>query len=258
MTVRIGSHVERTDPLEGARVRGAEVIQINLSAPQTWRAPSVKPDEPQLAASGLPIWVHAPYLVNPASVNAEQRAKSRRCLIEQTDAAARVGARGLVVHGGHPTGTGTTADGIDGWLEVLEGWTPAVPICIENTAGGSAAVARHLDALARLFDALRVAGHAPGFVLDTCHAHAGGMAPDDLVTAVLAATGRIDLVHLNDSKDPAGSGRDRHEHLGAGRCDPAWLVDVVRAADTDTVVETPDGPLEQAADMAWIRERLAR
>lgn len=258
MTVRIGSHVERTEPLSGARLRGAEVIQINLSAPQTWRAPSVKQDEQVLAASDLPIWVHAPYLVNPASVNPEQRARSRQCLIEQTTAAARIGARGLVVHGGHPTGDGTTADGIEGWLEVLDGWSPPVPICIENTAGGSAAVARHLDSLACLFDALRGAGHVCGFVLDTCHAHAGGMEPDDLVRSVLAATGRIDLVHLNDSKDPAGSGRDRHEHLGAGQCDPSWLVDVVRAADTDTVVETPDGPAEQAADMAWIRDRLAR
>lgn len=258
MTLRIGSHVERTEPLLGAQARNAEVIQINLSAPQTWRAPSVKPDEPALKESGMPIWVHAPYLVNPASINPEQRAKSRRCLMEQTAAAARVGARGLVVHGGHPTGAGTTADGIAGWLEVLDGWTPEVPICIENTAGGSAAVARHLDSLARLYDALRGAGHECGFVLDTCHAHAGGMEPDGLVSAVLAATGRIDLVHLNDSKDPAGSGRDRHEHLGAGQCAPEWLVDVVGLAATDTVVETPDGAEEQSSDIAWVRERLGR
>lgn len=258
MSLLIGSHVERIDPLEGASMRSAEVIQINLSAPQTWRAPSVKADEVTLRDSGMPIWVHAPYLINPASVNPEQRAKSRRCLIEQTDAAARVGARGLVVHGGHPTQGGTVADGIRGWVEVLAGWTPKVPIAIENTAGGSAAVARHLDALAELFAALHGEGHDPHFVLDTCHAHAGGMAPDDLVNAIRAATGRIDLVHLNDSKDPAGSGRDRHEHLGAGLCDPAWLTEVVTQADTHTVVETPGGPEEQHLDIQWIRSRIAK
>ena len=249
--------MERTNPILGASLRAADVMQINLTAPQTWRAPSVKPDESEILGSGIPIWVHAPYLVNPASINPEQRKKSRLSLIEQTNAAARIGAKGLVVHGGHPTGDGTLQDGIDGWLEVLKGWEPAVPICIENTAGGSAAVARHLDSIALLYEALRGAGHDCGFVLDTCHAHAGGMDPINLISEILSATGRIDLVHLNDSKDLPGSGRDRHEHLGQGNCDPGWLVEVVAAANTDTVVETPGGAEEQAADIAWIRERLS-
>lgn len=248
--------MERANPILGASLRAADVIQINLTAPQTWRTPSVKPDEGGLAESEVPIWVHAPYLVNPASINPEQRTKSRLCMIEQVNAAARIGAKGLVVHGGHPTGDGTLKDGIAGWLEVLDGWTPAVPICIENTAGGSAAVARHLDSIASLYEALRNAGHNCGFVLDTCHAHAGGLDPRNLVSTLLAATGRIDLLHLNDSKDLPGSGRDRHENLGKGNCDPEWLVEVVVAANTDTVVETPGGVEEQAADITWIRERL--
>ena len=258
MGIVIGSHVERNDPLGGASARLADVVQINLSAPQTWRAPSRKGDEEAIRQSGIGVWVHAPYLVNPSSINPEIRAKARRCLMEQTESAALVGAKGLVVHGGHPTGDGTLDDGIAGWLEVLQGWEPAVPICIENTAGGSAAVARHLDSLGRLFEALTGAGHRPGFVLDTCHAHAGGMEPDDLVARIVSLTGRIDLVHLNDSKDAFGSGRDRHEHLGQGQCPPEFLVEVVKAAATDTVVETPGGVVEQAADIAWIRDALAR
>lgn len=251
----LGSHVERDEPLTGAASRSADVIQINLSAPQTWLAPRSRGDEALLAGSGIPIFVHAPYLVNPASINPELRSKSRRCLQEQTAAAAAVGARGLVVHGGHPTGAGTVDDGIAGWLEVLDGWQPEVPILIENTAGGSAAVARHLEALTRLFTELRVAGHEPGFVLDTCHAHAGGIPPEGIIDAVLAATGRIDLVHLNDSRDPFASGRDRHENLGAGLADPDWLIEVVRGAGAPVVVETPNGTEAMAADIAWVRSR---
>ncbi len=254
--VLIGSHVDRDNPLDGARARAAEVIQLNLSAPQTWRAPRLRGDETGIASSGIPVYVHAPYLVNPASINPELREKSRRCLQEQTRAAATVGARGLVVHGGHPTGGGTLEDGISGWLEVLSGWTPEVPILIENTAGGSAAVARHIDSLARLFAALREAGHEPGFTLDTCHAHAGGMDPSGIIPAILSATGRIDLVHLNDSKDDFGSGRDRHENFGQGKVDPDWLIEVVRLAGAPVVVETPNGADAMAADIAWVHDRL--
>jgi len=252
----LGSHVDRNNPLEGARYRLADAIQINLSAPQTWRAPKIKGDEAMIAASGIPVYVHAPYLINPASVNPEQRAKSRRCLQEQTRAAAKVGARGLVVHGGHPTGDGKVEDGIEGWLEVLDGWTPDVPILIENTAGGSAAVARHINALALLFDSLRKEGHEPGFTLDTCHAHAGGMDPNNFIPAIIEATGRIDLVHLNDSKDDFGSGRDRHENLGHGKIDPDWLVEIIKTSGATIIVETPNGSDAMAKDISWMRARL--
>jgi deoxyribonuclease-4 len=73
---------------------------------------------------------------------------------------------------------------------------------------------------------------------------------------VLEATGRIDLVHLNDSKDPFDSRRDRHENLGKGQIPPDDLVQVVREANAPVVVETPGGSDDQAADIAWIRSRL--
>ena len=57
---------------------------------------------------------------------------------------------------------------------------------------------------------------------------------------IMAITGRIDLVHANDSKDAAGSGRDRHEHLGAGKIDPEVLVEVVRHGQAPrSMCETP-------------------
>jgi deoxyribonuclease-4 len=255
-TPLIGSHVERANPIKGALERGASVIQINLSAPQSWRAPVLRGDEEEIISSGLSVFVHAPYLVNPASINPLLREKSRVCLQQQTKAAAAVGAKGLVVHGGHPTGSGKIEDGIAGWLEVLEGWEPEVPILIENTAGGSAAVARQIGALASLFDALRSAGHDAGFTLDTCHAHAGGMDPNDIIERCLSATGRLDLIHLNDSKDEFGSGRDRHENLGRGKIDPAWLIEVIKDSNVPVVVETPNGVMAMCEDVDWVRARI--
>jgi len=71
-----------------------------------------------------------------------------------------------------------------------------------------------------------------------------------------AITGRIDLVHANDSRDAAGSGADRHANLGQGQADPDGIVHAVKAANTLTLVETPGDPEAQVADIQWLRDRL--
>ena len=72
-----------------------------------------------------------------------------------------------------------------------------------------------------------------------------------------AITGRIDLVHANDSRDAFDSGADRHSNLGDGFVAPEALVEVVRTAGCPVVVETPGGASGQAADIAWLREHVA-
>jgi deoxyribonuclease-4 len=113
-------------------------------------------------------------------------------------------------------------------------------------------MARRFDALARLWDAVGEFG--VGFCLDTCHAFAAGEDLVDVVDRAKAITGRIDLVHLNDSRDGFGSARDRHANIGQGTIAPEVLAAVCSAAGAPVVVETPaEG---QAADIAFLRERL--
>jgi deoxyribonuclease-4 len=252
----LGSHVSRATALDDARAIDADVVQVFLSAPQTWASPRPRGDEQALRDSGLALFVHAPYLVNPASLNPDVRAKSRVALEAQAAAAHAIGARGLIVHGGHPTGSGTIADGISGWLEVLDGWQGAVPLLIENTAGGNAAVARRFDAFAQLVDAVRAQGHNVGVCLDTCHAHAGGEGLAGIVERLVAFAGAIDFMHVNDSKDGFDSGRDRHENLGQGQCAIDELLAAVGSANCPAVVETPNGLSAQAADVALLRQAL--
>ena len=77
-----------------------------------------------------------------------------------------------------------------------------------------------------------------------------------VVERVTALTGGIDLIHCNGSRDPLGSNRDRHANLDAGEIPFDLIVDVVRAADAPTVVETPrDG---QANDIAMLRDALGQ
>ena len=77
-----------------------------------------------------------------------------------------------------------------------------------------------------------------------------------VVDRVKAITGRIDLVHANDSRDEFDSGADRHANFGDGHIDPDDLVEVIRSAGAPVVCETPGGTDGQAADIAWLKERL--
>jgi deoxyribonuclease-4 len=131
-----------------------------------------------------------------------------------------------------------------------------VPVLIENTAGGDNAMARELDTIARLWD--EVGDFGAGFCLDTCHAFAAGWELDGVVEKVKAITGRIDLLHLNNSRDEFGSARDRHANVvhAGGTIDPAVLAEVAARAGAPVVVETaPEG---QAADIEFLREATSR
>ena len=250
----VGAHVDSARPIEEARARGADLVQIFLSNPQGWKKPLSRADAAELRASPVPIYVHSPYLINVCADNNKIRVPSRRILQETCDAAAEIAAAGVVVHGGHVTGDGPQEEGILRWRKALEPLDSQVPVLIENTAGGDKAVARRVEWIARLFDEISEFG--VGFVLDTCHVWAGGEPFDEMVPRVLEATGRIDLVHANDSKDPFDSRRDRHENLGLGQIPSDDLALVIAQADAPVVVETPGGVAEHIADIEWVRSAV--
>ncbi|WP_104524151.1 deoxyribonuclease IV [Blastococcus atacamensis] len=245
-------------PLARAAEMDSDGVQVFLADPQGWTAPKPRPDAEDLRASGLVVVVHAPYVLNVATTNNRIRIPSRKLLGTHAEAAAAVGARGLVVHGGHVLAADDPATGVDNWRKTFsrqadEGGFP-VPVLIENTAGGGNAMARDLDALARLWDGVGEFG--AGFVLDTCHAWAAGWDLSTVVADVRAITGRIDLVHLNNSRDPAGSSRDRHAPITDGEIPAELLVEVARAADCPVVLETPGDAASHAAEIALLRDAL--
>jgi len=256
--MQIGAHIRSDDPLGAAASRDADLVQMFLSAPQSYKAPKPRDDAEGLIASGLPIYVHAPYLMNPASPNNRIRIPSRKTIAQTMEAAAAIGARGVIVHGGHVGDDEELAVGFERWRKLFEyaddGWE--VPLLIENTAGGGHAVARELKNYGPLWE--EIGDCNVGVCLDTCHAWAAGEDLADAVDRLRAMTGRIDLIHCNDSRDPHNSRRDRHANLGKGEIPPELLLQVIRSADTDVVVETPDGEEGggQKADIAWLRSSL--
>ena len=252
--ISLGAHIHGGDPIGEAEAREAELVQFFLGDPQSWKKAPPRDDAAQLKASPIPVYVHSPYLVNVVSPNNRIRIPSRKILEHTVVSAEEIGAAGIIVHGGHVTDDEAVEEGFPRWRKALEILETDIPILIENTAGGNHAQARRLDALGGLWDA--IGDLNPGFCLDTCHAWAGGEPLEGLVERVLAVTGRIDLVHLNDSRDSFDSRRDRHANLGQGQIPPEELAGVVREANALTLIETPGGVDEHVADLEWIRERI--
>src|SRR6266516_231949 len=235
--VRIGAHLHDGDPLAEALAMGAEAVQFFLGDPQGWKAPTFPGDgdpaeiRSAFADAGVDAYIHSPYGINVASPNNRIRIPSRKLLAQQLQAAAAIGAKGLIVHGGHVTAGVDPREGYDSWRKAIE------PI-------------------ARLWDAVTAGlgdGGEVGFCLDTCHANAAGEDLVDVVDRIKAITGRIDLVHCNNSRDEFGSGRDRHAGLTSGTIDPARILGVVRAAGAPVICETPD----PGADIRWLRGQLS-
>jgi deoxyribonuclease-4 len=256
--MRIGAHVDQTNPLDNARAREADVVQFFLGDPQGWKKPVLPEGVEAVRDSDVDVYVHAPYVVNVATSNNRIRIPSRKILQQQLDAAASIGAKALIVHGGHVLKADDPETGYENWRKVFERIDCPIPVYIENTAGGDNAMARKFDRIARLWEVLSgVDGLESkiGFCLDTCHAHAAGEELMDAVDRIKAITGRIDLVHCNDSRDAFGSGADRHANLGSGTIDPELILGIVRAAGAPVVVETPSEG--QAADIAWLRSGVA-
>jgi deoxyribonuclease-4 len=257
--IRLGAHLHDGDPLAQAQAIGADAVQFFLGDPQGWKAPVLPGDPAEMAAAfraaNITAYVHSPYVINVASPNNRIRIPSRKILEQQLEAAASIGAAGLIVHGGYVTAGTDPQEGYDSWRKAVERIDRPLPMLIENTAGGEGAMARGLDAIARLWDAIAGAagsGGEIGFCLDTCHAFASGEDLTGIADRVKAITGRVDLVHCNNSRDEFGSGRDRHAPLESGQIEPGMLVDVVRAAGATAICETPD----PAADVRWLRGQL--
>src|SRR5690606_11205774 len=117
------------------------------------------------------------------TTNNRIRIPSRKLLQQTVTAAAEIGALGVVVHGGHVLKDDDPEVGFDNWRKCIDQLDLACPVFLENTAGGDNAMARRLDRLARVWDAIGQAegGDQVGFCLDTCHFHAGG---EELATVV--------------------------------------------------------------------------
>lgn len=276
----IGAHAPITGGLATGSLRyaeavGAEAIQIFVTNPRAW---AISRDDDQqdaalrehVTSSGLPVFVHAPYLVNVGSPDRLVRQRSAEALSRCLRRAAQIAARGVVVH----TGSATTGDRgtalrlvRDTVLPLLDELPADGPdLLIEPMAGQGQMLCAMLADIGPYLDALD--RHAKVCLcLDTCHVFAAGhdLTAEDGVDKALAevaevASGRLRLIHANDSKDRCGSNRDRHENIGKGQLGRQpfrALLHHPATAGVAFITETPGGRQAHARDVAALK-RLRR
>lgn len=252
---------------------GAEAIQVFVSNPRGWQATAGDPADDKAfrqrcRAASVPVFVHAPYLVNVASPTPATAVRSITALEHALRRGRQIGASGVVVHAGSAVAGSRRAEALrqlrEAVLPLLDRLTESDPrLLVEPTAGGGEPLAARMGDLAAYFAAL---DHHPrlGVCLDTCHAFAAGhdlAAPGGVRTTLNALVrsvgrGRLGLVHVNDSADPLGSARDRHASLGAGRIGAEALRELfVHPATRGValVVETPGGEAGHRADVELLK-----
>jgi deoxyribonuclease-4 len=218
--------------LENAHAFGMDSVQLFAQSPRTWRFPDHDPADLEAfrarrAELGIgAVAIHAVYLLNLASTKADFYEKSVDTLSKTVDAACAIGAEAVVFHVGSHQGAGFDAGlerVVPALAQALERCDDTTWLCMENTAGTGDTIGRSLEELAALYEAL---DHHPrlGVCLDSCHLFASGYdvtdpdALDGVVKQLDALIGlyRLRVLHVNDSKTPLGSNRDRHDNIGDG------------------------------------------
>lgn len=234
---RLGAHMSIAGGLpravDRARLHGCTALQIFTRSCGQWRS-RVLPDAEVLAfrqrldEAGIGSAVsHASYLINLAAPPGPLRAQSIEALGDEIDRAERLGLLGVVLHPGAATGQpeadalANIADGLRAVLRARR--TGRTMILLEHTAGQGSTLGWRFEHLRTVLEHLDGAPRV-GVCLDTCHLHAAGYPLDPQAGYLrtmrsfdrLVGLDRLRVLHLNDSRKPAGSRVDRHAHIGEG------------------------------------------
>ena len=234
--MQLGAHVSTSGGIHTAIDRieaiGGDCVQIFTQSPRAWRPTNHDPAnferfKERRAEAGIGgVVCHAVYLINLASPNDELYEKSVAALENTVDVASGIEADGVVFHVGSHQGAGFEVSlkrVVPALRKALKRCAGATWLLIENTAGTGDTIGRSIDELAALYDALD-AHEWLGICLDSCHLYASGYDVtnrgelDRLLGEVDQRIGleRLRALHVNDSKAPLGSNRDRHDNIGDG------------------------------------------
>ncbi|WP_248965243.1 deoxyribonuclease IV [Sphaerisporangium perillae] len=273
VTSLIGGHALVTGGLATGGLRyaaeiEAEIIQVFVTNPRGWALAEGKPaEDAALRESGMPVFIHTPYLVNMGSPSADTLEKSILTIRHSLRRGVETGALGVVVH----TGSAVTQPRDDAMRQLHEHLLPLLDeipedgpdLLLEPMAGQGQMLCATVQDLDPYLAALE---HHPraNVCLDTCHAFAAGhdlAAPGGVGITLEAlhaiAPGRLKLLHVNDSKDVCGSKKDRHENIGAGHIGAEAFGELLRhplAAGVPFCIETPGKAERHREDILLLKK----
>jgi len=218
--------------IERAKARGCETIQFFSRNPRGWKYSSLNKKEAEAFRSSVqsstlfPIFIHMPYLPNIASFKSKFYKRSIHSIVTDLQRAEQLGAQYLIIHIGHrmESSEDQAIDAVSqGINQAFEKVKNEVILLVENTAGQGTEIGCRFDQIKRIIEGVH--DHEKvGVCLDTAHTFEAGydLSNQDGIQRTLEkfdhtiGLKRLHLLHLNDSKTPLGSRKDRHWHIGEG------------------------------------------
>ena len=275
----IGSHVSMSgkDMLLGSAKEafsyGANVMMVYTGAPQNTRRKPIEELNAEIgkkfmAENGIKeVVVHAPYIINLANTTKEGYIDfAIDFLKEELRRAEAVGATQVVLHPGSHVGAGVDV----GLNQIIYGLNQVitkdqtVQIALETMAGKGTELARTFEELARIIDGVTYNEHL-SVTFDTCHVHDAGYDIKNDVSGVLTqfdktvGLDRIKVLHINDSKNPVGAHKDRHENFGFGEIGFDALMNVIQVPEFKNlpkILETPWIKVEDKVQIAPYKKEI--
>ena len=275
----IGSHVSMSgkDMLLGSAKEafsyGANVMMVYTGAPQNTRRKPIEELNAEIgkkfmAENGIKeVVVHAPYIINLANTTKEGYIDfAIDFLKEELRRAEAVGATQVVLHPGSHIGAGVDV----GLNQIIYGLNQVitkdqtVQIALETMAGKGTELARTFEELARIIDGVTYNEHL-SVTFDTCHVHDAGYDIKNDLSGVLTqfdktvGLDRIKVLHINDSKNPVGAHKDRHENFGFGEIGFDALMNVIQVPEFKNlpkILETPWIKVEDKVQIAPYKKEI--
>jgi deoxyribonuclease-4 len=260
--MRFGFHISIaggfSKVIERAQARDCETIQLFSRNPRGWKYASLNRKElthfrSLMKSSGLfPLFLHLPYLPNLASPDSKYYKQSIRSVVTDLKRAEQIGAQYLIIHVGHRMDSsedqalGAVSQGINQAFETIKN---SVILLLENTAGQGTEIGYHFEHLKSIIGGVQEEERI-GVCLDTAHCFEAGydLSKKDGIERTLESFDqtvgikRLHLLHLNDSKTPLGSRKDRHWHIGEGyigRQGFRYLINQPLLINLPGIMETP-------------------
>ncbi len=234
--MRFGFHISIaggfSKVVERAKVRECETIQFFSRNPRGWKYFPLNQKEVEEFHSSIqsstlfPVFLHLPYLPNIASLASKFYKQSIDSITTDLERANQLGAQYLIIHIGHrmESSEDEAIEAVSrGTNQALERVKNSVILLLENTAGQGTEIGNTFEQIKKIIDGVHQKGRM-GVCLDTAHSFEAGydLSNKDGIEKTLEAFNqtiglkRIHLLHLNDSKTPLGSRKDRHWHIGEG------------------------------------------
>ncbi|UOQ86027.1 deoxyribonuclease IV [Gracilibacillus salinarum] len=260
--LKLGSHVSMSGKKmllassEEAVSYGANTFMIYTGAPQnTRRKPieelNIEAGKLHMKDNGIEdIVVHAPYIINIGNAKKKETFDlGVRFLKNEIDRTEALGAKQIVLHPGAHVGEGAEvgiAKIIEGLNEVLDP-NQDVQIALETMAGKGSEIGRNFEELAKIIDGV-THNQKLSICFDTCHVHDAGYPIVEDFDGVLnefdkiIGLDRLKVIHINDSKNERGAGKDRHENIGFGHIGFDAIHAIVhhdQLDDLPKILETP-------------------